>query len=225
MNTNALNKLYHQLTAQERLALMIAAGRREDTSERKQLADTAPRQQYEKSHHHNLATALLETARLHLLTLLDLAAKYWQWWGLCGWQLWKRQITNVADPGAAVEAGLDPAEEDEVRQHGLLRYHAFLFVTHVDGWKKFCATWPIEPEALLDYLPGWDMVTRTETPAREHAYSLEDAALFLLSETPIPEESAEDIALPAVITVEGLAEAWQSILDRQVPSESSKGRY
>jgi hypothetical protein len=42
------------------------------------LADTAPRLQLEMAHHHNLATALIETAHLHLLTLLDLAAKYWQ---------------------------------------------------------------------------------------------------------------------------------------------------
>lgn len=225
MNTNALNKLYNHLTAQERLALMIAAERRADASERQRLVDTAPRLQFEMAHHYNLATALIETAHLHLLTLLDLAAKYWQWWGLCGWQHGKRQITNVDGKGGAAVAGDNPGEENEARLHSLLRYHAFLFVTHVEGWKKFCAAWSMEAEALLDYLPGWDMVTRTETPAREHAYSAEDAALFLLSETTIPDKSAEDIALPAVITVEGLAEAWQTILDRQVPSESSKDRY
>jgi hypothetical protein len=28
----------------------------------------------------------------------------------------------------------------------LLRYHAFLFVTHVEGWKRFCAEGPMKPE-------------------------------------------------------------------------------
>jgi hypothetical protein len=78
MNSKALNKLYPELTAKERLALMIAAGRRDDASKRQRLADSAPRQHFEVSHHHYLANALIEAAHLHLLRLLDLAAKYWQ---------------------------------------------------------------------------------------------------------------------------------------------------
>jgi hypothetical protein len=152
MNPNGLNKLYDQLTAQERLTLMIAAGRRDDACERKRLVDSAPRLRFEVGRHHNLATALLEAAHLHLPTLLDLAAKYWQGWGLWRWRNFECHVTPVAGAHAAAEGG--SADEAEVRRYGLLRYHAFLFVTHVEGWKRFCADWPIAPEALLDYLPG-----------------------------------------------------------------------
>jgi hypothetical protein len=222
MNSNALNKLYPELTAKERLALMIAAGRRDDASESQRLADSAPRQRFEASHHYSLAHALIEAAHLHLLTLLDLAAKYWQWWGLFGWGHVERLVPPVADADATAQGR--HADEEEARVYGLLRYHALLFVTHVEGWKRFCAEWPMEPEALLDYLPGWEMVKRTEPTAREHAYSAEEAALFLLSETAIPEEPAEEIALPAVITVEGLAEVWHTVMEHQVPRESGKGK-
>jgi hypothetical protein len=67
MNTNCLNKLYPELTAKERLALMIAARRRGDASERKRLAESAPQQCFAVSHHHYLANALIEAAHLHLL--------------------------------------------------------------------------------------------------------------------------------------------------------------
>jgi hypothetical protein len=223
MNTHSLNKLYSQLTAKERLALMIAAGHRDDASERQRLAESAPRQHFAVSHHHDLATALLDVAHLHLLTLLDLAATYWQWWGLYGWTNLERLVPSVAgtDTGAAEHR----ADEEEARLHRLMRYHAFLFVTHVDGWRRFCADWPMEPAALLAYLPGWNMVERTEPPAREHAYSAEDAALFLWSETPVAEDSEEDSALTAVVTVEGLAAVWHTVMERQLAPENGKPKW
>ena len=77
MNTKVLHKLYDQLTARERLSLIIAAARRADAVERRRLVDSAPGLRLEVSHHYRLATALAEAAHVHLLTLLGLAVSYW----------------------------------------------------------------------------------------------------------------------------------------------------
>jgi hypothetical protein len=135
-------------------------------------------------HHQALAQALSAAASMHLVTLLDVAANFWQWWGLWGWSELRSQRVQ-----AAHQARADKAEEAEdekgelVRVMSMVRYQAYLFLTHREGWKQFCQEWPMEPEALLQIQPGWDMVVRTEPQAREHAYSREDAAMFLLSET------------------------------------------
>ena len=107
----------------------------------------------------------------------------------------------------------------------MVRYQAFLFVTHSDGWGQFCRDWHVEPEALLDFEPGWEMVTRTEARAREHAFRPEDAAMFLLSETPLSEGTAgEGRTLPELLTVQSLVEGWHAFINRQVNATSGHGR-
>jgi hypothetical protein len=115
-------------------------------------------------------------------------------------------------------------EEDELaRTLFMVRYQAYLFVTHREGWRKFCREWPLEPDALLQIQPGWDMVVRTEAQARQHAYSVEDAAMFLLSETRLPENAAdEEFELPQVVTVADLAQVWHTFMDMQVKTLPAK---
>lgn len=225
MNLKALTKHYDQLTARDRLTLIIAASLRSDPVERQRLVDSAPRTTYSIPHHHALAQALAEAASLHLLTLLDLAANFWQWWGLCGWSELKSQIRTTANQADADNT--DEAENEEaeaVRRMCMVRYQAFLFVTHREGWKQFCRDWPIEPEALLQIKPGWDMVVRTDAEARQNAYSPQDAAVFLFSEMPLPEEEDldEELELPQVVTVQGLAQAWHKIIEHYLESRGGK---
>jgi hypothetical protein len=216
MNSNNLNKLYDQLSARERLALLVAASARGDAVDRQRLQSSAPRLRLEAPHHYGLATALIEAADFHLLSLLELAASYWQWWGLWGWHGQSRQSKTVQVPGGAGEAVNASARDTEgFRLYCMVRYQAFLFLTHVEGWKQFCCELSIDPVMLLECLPGWDMVTRTEVQAREQAFTPEEAAMFLLSETPLAEEpAAEEFELPQVRTVEGLAQDWHTFLDR-----------
>jgi hypothetical protein len=106
----------------------------------------------------------------------------------------------------------------------MVRYQAFLFLTHWEGWRQFCQQWPIEPEALLQIKPGWDMVVRTEAQAHHHAYSLEEASMFLLSETRLPEEDAdEEFELPRVLTVAELVQVWHTVIDIQLKTHQGKG--
>jgi hypothetical protein len=226
MNSNNLNKLYDQLTARERLALLVAASAHADAVDRQRLQSSAPRLRLEAPHHYGLATALVEAADFHLLILLELAASYWQWWGLWGWHGQRRQSQSVPKQGSAGSAGGARTEDaKEFRLYCLVRYQAFLFLTHVEGWKQFCREWSIDPGVLLECLPGWDMVLRTEAQARERAFTPEDAAMFLLSETPLAKGSAsEEFELPRVPTVEGLAQDWHTFLDRWSESVMEPGK-
>ncbi len=225
MNSKVLAKLYEQLTARERLPLIVAAATRADAVERQRLVDSAPSRGLAVPHHHGLATALAEAADFHLLTLLELAASYWQWWGLWGWQGQRHQSRMAQEPGRAGGADVARTEDPEgFRLYCMVRYQAFLFLTHIEGWKQFCGEWSIDPCVLLDFMPGWDMVTRTEAQARERAFTRDDAAMFLLGETPLAEgAAAEELVLPRVVTVEGLAKEWHTFIERRAESVLGQG--
>ena len=222
MNTNNLNKLYDRLTARERLTLLISASARGDPVDRQRLLASAPSQPYAIPHHHAVAQAFAWASTMHVLTLLDIAASFWQWWGLWGWGELRSQRRSVPDQAGAAAAKDAKEEEGElVRDMCMVRYQAYLFVTHREGWRQFCKEWPIEPEALLQSNPGWDMVVRTEAQARQHAYCPEDAAMFLLSEIRLPEEGTyEELELPRVLTVAEVAHAWHQVIDVQVNNGS-----
>jgi hypothetical protein len=227
MNPKVLTKYYDQLTARERLTLLVAASVRSDAVERQRLLDSAPKAAYWIRHHHLLAQALLEAATVHLLTLLDVAANFWHWWGLWGWRELKRQRPTIPDQ-VAPDIADDPEDEEAkvVRTLGMVRYQAYLFVTHREGWRQFCQAWTIEPEALLQIQPGWEMVTRTEAQAREHAYSQEDAAMFLLSEMRLPEDVPdEELEVPQVLTAADLAQVWHTVIDLQVTRHQGKDKF
>ena len=50
-----------------------------------------------------------------------------------------------------------------------------------------------------------------------------DAAMFLLSETRLPEESeAEEFELPQLLTVAELAQVWHTVIDMQVKAHQGK---
>lgn len=224
MNLKALSKHYDQLTARERLSLLIAASVRDDPVERQRLVSSAPTAHYCIPHHRTLAEALAEAASLHLLTLLDVAASFWQWWGLWGWSELRSQRGTTANQADTDHAdGAEKEEAEVVRLMCMVRYQAFLFVTHWEGWKQFCQDWPIDPAALLQIKPGWDMVVRTEAQARKQAYAPQDAALFLLSEMSLPEGDAdEEVELPQVVTVQGLAQVWHTFIEHYLGSQVGK---
>src|SRR6516225_5512330 len=108
MNPKVLTKYYDQLTARERLTLLVAASVRGDPVERQRLLDSAPRAAYLLPHHHALVQALSEAATMHLLTLLEVAANFWHWWGLWGWSELRSQRLTATD-----QAGADDTDESE----------------------------------------------------------------------------------------------------------------
>jgi hypothetical protein len=214
MNTDHLAKLYDALTARERLPLIIAAAARDDEAEQKRLSVSAPKETLQVPEHFRLARALAEVVHYHLLTVLDLAANFWQWWGLWMAHNLPGQAEAKRAKGKREKA---QAQAEAFRRCCMVRYLAYRFTVHVDGWKRFCTGMAIEPEVPLDFMIGWDTIVRTEKRARDLAFTPEHAALFLLSETVAAEGlEANEVERPHVETAEGLAEAWQAILDKLV---------
>jgi hypothetical protein len=216
MNTHDLARHYDRLTARERLALLVAASARADAVERGRLMRSAPPAYFKAPHHYRLAEALFDAAGYHLLTVLDLATKYREWWGLWGWHC----LRDETEKDRGGKGGRAAARAEGARLNALARYHAYLLVTHVDAWARFCADWAIDPEALLGARPGWDTVRRTEVLARGHAFSHEEAELFLVMDALEGQEGIpESISVPPVPTAEALAREWHDLVDDAAEDE------
>jgi len=189
MNTNGLSKLYDRLTPAERLPLLIAASCRGDEEESQRLAQSSPQRTYSLCDHFALGVALQEAATFHMVAMLDRAAQVWQGWGfLACLQRSPRKITP---------------EEDE-RLLGLLRWHAYLFKIEDEGWARFCAEQEIEPDALLDCIPGFNMLKQTREQVQRLAYSFEEATSFLRSK-----------GIEGTPTVEAACQAWRDMLKQR----------
>ena len=49
----------------------------------------------------------------------------------------------------------------------------------MEAWKQFCAELHMDPEAQLNFMIGWGLVTQTEKAARRLAFDAEETAQFL----------------------------------------------
>ena len=212
MNTKHLAKLYDQLTPHERVPLIMAAGARGDQAEQKHLTASAPKETYEVPNYYGLAKALKEAGYFHLLTLLELAANFWQWWGL--WMSYG--LRETGETGTKKSRGQNKfLQRLERRAGGIVRYYASRFVAHVEGWKQFCSELQIDPEAQLNFMIGWETIRRTEESARNLAFTDEEAALFVHFESVAVEGDASLQKRPAPVeTAEELAESWHVLLDK-----------
>ena len=213
MNTKYLAKFYDQLTPHERVPLIMAAGARGDQAEHKRLSASAPKEAYEVPNYYGLAKALKEAGYFHLLTLLDLAANFWPWWGLwLSYGLRDPSETATKKRRGGQKRSLQTLER---RAGGIVRYYASRFVAHEEGWKQFCSELQIDPEAQLNFMIGWETIRRTEESARNLAFTDEEAALFVHFESVAVEGDASLQKRPAPVeTAEELAESWHVLLDK-----------
>ena len=233
MKTDHLAHLYDQLTPRERVPLIMAAYVRGDLAEQKWLSASAPQLTFRVPDYFPLAKALRDAAHLQMLTLLDLAGALWQWWGL--WLTYQQRtalddnVTSRRRRRAA--AGTKPgrrgsAEADliqESRAAGVTRYYASRFVAHADGWKQFCAELHIDPEAPLQVMIGWSLVTQTEKAARRLAFSAAEAAQFQRVETVAVDGVDTPQRSPVPIeNVADLVREWHVVLDDLVRREGGR---
>jgi len=210
MNTDALAHLYDQLDPFERLPLIIAAGARGDKTEQRRLSQAAPRKTWRTPDYYPLARALDKAVNYHLVMLLDLAAKFWQWWGLDAVGLF------VADTYSS-----DLSEHE--RSEGICRYYASRFIAYFDGWKLFSAQLHIDPEVRLSFMIGWATIVQTEKLARTQAFSSEEAEQFVRSETmPVPGDESMERGPDPVEPAEEIAACWHTILDEFLVREGGK---
>src|SRR6516164_4054709 len=126
MNFHHLTKLYNELTPSERLSLIVAAGARGDQAEQKRLSASAPKEAYEVPNYYGLANALKEAGHFHLLTLLDLAANFWQWWGLSTSYVLREP--DETGPKKGRRSQKKSLQRLKRRAGGIVRYYASRFV-------------------------------------------------------------------------------------------------
>ncbi len=158
MNTHGLSQLYDQLTPSERLPLIMAAAARDDEAEKQRLSAAAPEVSFRVPNYYPLAKALSEAVDYHLLTLLDLAAQFWQWWGI--WMSYLGRHSSAGNPKTGRRRKTDADRLPEWRARGIARYFASRFVAHRHGWKQSCSAMNIDSEVQLEQLRA-EMVLRT----------------------------------------------------------------
>jgi hypothetical protein len=218
MNTNSVSRLYDGLTPRERLPLLIAAARRGDAIESQRLQMSAPKHKFEMPDYFPHADAFDEVAHYHLLTVLDLGMHFWQWWGLWLTRGLRKQAADGPRSGRRGQA--KAAKELQTRAGCLVQYYAARFVAHVDGWKQFCTELHVDPVAPLDFMIGWDNIVRTESPARELAFTPEDARWFVRLETvPVDGDESQQKGPEPVESVAEVAAGWHAILTKLVDPE------
>ncbi len=159
MNANAVARHYGQLTAWERLPLLLAALNRGDDAEAERLASSTPTRTALVPHHHDLQLELFQLSTIHQMQQMDRAYR-------------------MACATALLRAG--HIDSDEANRH--LRMLAFGFVVEADAWKLLSAELKIDPEAILRHLPGCDLVRDMEEAARKIAFTEEEALAYLRSE-------------------------------------------
>jgi hypothetical protein len=196
MNTNSVAKLYPQLTPRERLPLIFAASARGDEAERDRLVRAAPKKAYQVPHHFGLADGVQMQVMFHLLRMLDVVGMFW----LGTWL-----VADAEDfPGPEGKARLG-------RMRGFVRALAYSFTIHADGWKRFCESWQLDGEELLNSLPGYGTVQAAEEYVRSMAFTAEEATDWIRRSGGNPTANAataEDVAAGMQAFVERRAEWW-----------------
>jgi hypothetical protein len=163
MNTNGLAKLYGQLTARERLPLIVAATARGDEADRARLVASGPTSLFRVPDYYGLAEGLRSLAVLHVARMLDLAARYWHASGL---------LAQEADfRGRAGKA-------ERARRLGAARMLAHLLVVNAEAWRHFCSEMQLDGDLLLKHLLGHETLTRAEEVARLMAFTPEEATAW-----------------------------------------------
>jgi len=130
----------------------------------------------------------------------------------------RNQITSGSSPG---QHGQGTAAKDLERRAGfLVSYYAARFVAHIDGWEQFCNELHVDPQALLDFMIGWDHIVRTKSQARELAFTPEDARWFVRWETVAVDGGESQQCGPvAVETAAEVAAGWHVIWAKLVLEE------
>lgn len=143
-----LQKHYDQLTALERVTLILEAAKRGDASERAALQHSAPRFWYRLPDHFGTLEALQIVAHLHLIFQLDRAL-------------------------SVAMLGIVATKED--RAFRAAQVGAYSFCVQADAWRAFCAEIGIDPElAFFGFDNARYSLELCERIAREFAFTFEE---------------------------------------------------
>lgn len=192
---------------------IMSASLRDDEAERMRLVQSAPRSTYTVADYSGLSHANEEVTAWQTMTLLAQAAEYFE----------AMRVALLADSKA------DP--ENELLEWGL--WNGYLFRTHLDGWRAFCADLHLDPDVMMKLLPGFAVIQRADkatqpggfgafTPEggnRVHRRRLREAAKQV-----IPADAPESVAAEFLathvenampLTVDGVRKALRTFLNER----------
>jgi hypothetical protein len=127
MNTERLAKMYHTLTAQERLPLLLAAEKRGDKTEYQRLKKSAPPSWWQMPDYQHRLLGLNVLALSYVADQLENLANYWH----ASWRL-----TDNDDE--------KPADWLLIRD-----VSAYVFCRQEEAWRRFCQELNVDAEQLI----------------------------------------------------------------------------
>ncbi|MBL8825208.1 MAG: hypothetical protein JNJ77_21655 [Planctomycetia bacterium] len=152
---------YECLTPEERFRLILAAGSRNDDTERERLAKASQPRTVSMSDHWPFAQAFLELSDFTYLKLFNLAVTY-----LDCLLHQKAANSNASDPAEIVNE--DRCEH--LDQFLVLGYH---LRTYYAGWELFCQQMSLPAQLLWEKNPGFERLQQALELCQEAALTVE----------------------------------------------------
>ncbi len=163
MPETKLTQLYDRLTPWERVPLLEAARQREDVTEARRLADSAPRKHWSTADYFGLTRALRELASRHVIAQLQTAVEFWR-------------IAVFADRPLIRVAS---RKQHQRQSHDARRMVAFVGVWRANALRILGEELSIDMDPLLREWPGYETVREFEQSARVMAFTPDEALAFL----------------------------------------------
>jgi hypothetical protein len=134
MNTDRLAKMYHGLTVQERLPLLLAAEKRGDKVEHQRLAQSAPPSLWQMPDYQHRLQGLNILALSYVTEQLEHLANYWH----ASWRLTDSEDEKPADWLMTRDVS------------------AYVFCRQAEAWGQFCAEENVDANQLIaGNYSGW----------------------------------------------------------------------
>lgn len=153
MNINLIHKQYDKLTANERFALLVAAGVRGDHNEREVLLQSSPIKTWRVPAVRGLGEAFSFLTSWHVMSQLGHAAKFY------------RLLAMHDEDGVSNFFNVGMAELKHI-------------ITGAMAWRAICEEYGVDYEKILEGLPFIEIMILTEI----HAMRIYDNKPFELSE-------------------------------------------
>jgi hypothetical protein len=218
MNANAAIKNYHQLTAEERFKLILAASERGDEVERDRLGRAGGKITFSMPDHSPYALALNELSLLAFIELLDDAGRYFD----------SFTLSDEYDSSSADDAGNEADEDDQaeeadtksttddggerppwLRALDLAFGAGYVLRAKADGWKLFCERLNVPPFLLWKDLPGFDRLRRALDLAEEAAFAPEGFLRWMNDIRPAGAAELTEVYLTASAVADATTEAFR----------------
>lgn len=148
MTSAKLSKHYGALDPAERLALLLAAGARNDDVEHARLMGSAPRVTWQVPDTFGRALSLLIVSFQHRMKVLELAALFFR----------TRALATEMD-GASAK-----------RMANVAGVYGCLFRTHAEGWAQFCEAERLDPTVCERAAPGADVLRLATSEAETFVF-------------------------------------------------------